>query len=228
MNKLQSTKVLLLLLLQLPYVAASQNFVSSIFTDDPYVQGLFELAMTNHPEFKSLSHSENVSELQLKRTKYEWVNSVRVIGNINEFSINPERNQNNNFYPRYNFSLILPVGIFLQQPTDNKIAKENVAATKKASESYEIQLKLDIIKKYNNYLRIETLLQRQRELTESELSNYLILEEKFKNNDADLDELNRAERSYNVELFKQINYQDELNTAKVELEAVIASPLPDR
>lgn len=204
----------------------SQDLIESVYSEDPYLLKLIELAKKNNPDYLSLSHSVNISQYELERTKYEWVNNIRATGNLNEFSINPSRNQNNLFYPRYNFSVTVPMGIFIQQPRDTKIALENLKITKKMGTKLEQQMKLDIIKKYNHFLKSQELLQKQTELTDSELSNYLILEEKFKNNDAELNDLNEAERNYNRELFKQINFQEQVNSARLELETVIGAPLP--
>lgn len=224
---LKSTIILFAIIV--PYKeVVSQDFVESIFSEDKYYLALYELARQNNPDYLSLQHTKNISELEVKLAEKEWTNSIRAVGNINEFSINPSRNENNIFYPRYNFSVILPLGLFFQAPKNTKIAKEKLEITKNFNTKQEQQLKLEILKKYNNFLRVEELLKKQTRLTDSELSNYLILEGQFRNNDAELKDLNDAERNYTRELFKQINFQEELNTAKLELETVIGAPLPPR
>jgi outer membrane protein TolC len=210
------------------YSARSQNFIQSINNNDPYLAQLFEIAAENNPDLQTIDKQVNISKLELERTKYEWANNIRATGNLNEFSINPSRNENNIFYPRYNFSVTLPIGLILQQGKDNLIASEKVKINQTLGTKLQLDIKYEIMKRYNNLIRLEELLLRQTELTDSELSNYLILEEKFKNNTAELKDLNEAERNYNRELFKQINFQNELNSARLDLENIIGAPLPPR
>ncbi len=206
--------------------ALGQQFIESIYTDDPYVQQLFEIASENNLEYKSLENTIIIAQTESAQTTWEWMNSIRAIGNINEYVINPERNQNNILFPRYNFSLTVPLGIFTDQAANKKIAKEKTKFTENTAAMRINEIKQEIVVAYNNFTRTKELLERQRELTENEYSNYLILEEKFKNNDLELRELNQAQRTYNQEYFNQLSLQNEFNRIKLTLESLLGAPLP--
>lgn len=218
--------ILLFLIILARYPVYGQQFIESIYTDDPYIQQLFEIASENNLEFKTLENTIVIASTESAQTTWEWMNSIRAIGNINEYVINPERNQNNILFPRYNFSLTVPLGIFTDQASNKKIAKEKTKFAENTAALRINEIKQEIVISYNNYIRTKELLERQRELTENEYSNYLILEEKFKNNDLELRELNQAQRTYNQEYFNQLSLQNDFNRTKLELESLIGAPLP--
>lgn len=218
--------ILLFLIILARFPVYSQQFIESIYTDDPYIQQLFEIASENNLEYKTLENTIVIASTESAQTTWEWMNSIRAIGNINEYVINPERNQNNILFPRYNFSLTVPLGIFTDQASNKKIAKEKTKFAENTAALRINEIKQEIVISYNNYIRTKELLERQRELTENEYSNYLILEEKFKNNDLELRELNQAQRTYNQEYFNQISLQNDFNRTKLELESLIGAPLP--
>ncbi|MEQ8336331.1 MAG: TolC family protein [Cyclobacteriaceae bacterium] len=203
-----------------------QQFIESIYTTDPYVQQLFELAFENNKEFETLENTIVIAKTESAQATWEWMNSIRAVGNINEYVINPERNQNNILFPRYNFSLTIPLGIFADQATNKKIAKEKADFAENMAELRKNQIKQEIVIAYNDFIKTKELLERQRELTENEYSNYLILEEKFKNNDIDLQELNQAQRTYNREFSSQVSLLSDFNRIKLQLETKIGAPLP--
>lgn len=214
------------LLLLANFHSFGQQFIESIYTTDPYVLQLYDLASENNPEFKSLQNNIIIARTESAQTSWQWMGSIRAIGNINEYAINPERNQSNILFPRYNFSLTIPLSIFIDQATNKKIAEEKADFAENVMEIRINEIKGQIVTAYNNLLGTRELLERQRELTENEYSNYLILEEKFKNNDLELSELNQAQRSYNNEYSKQVNLQNDLNRIRLTIEGLIGTALP--
>ena len=94
---------------------------------------LVQLALQN-PNYEIADRKVNVASYELSKSKGAWLGLLSASGNLNELSIKgnkentstPGVTNSNIFYPRYNFSLNLPLDFFTSKGNDVRAAREKV------------------------------------------------------------------------------------------------------
>ena len=168
--------------------------------EDTISDKLAELAINNYmikaddAEIKSMNH-------EIKKSKASWFNSLNASFNLNEANIKaPAADQQNVFFPRYNFSMTLPLGSFFTKASDVKIAKarhEKAIAMKNADVE---NLKKLIKMEYQLYQSNKYLLALHELVLQDERVLLSVAEAKFKKNEVGLEVLTLASKKYNHEL----------------------------
>ena len=93
------------------------------------------------------------TQQEIDKVKLSWMNNLNASFNLNEFSLqNSLFQQQNSFFPRYNFSLSLPLGFIATKKKEIQlIIKEN---RKLIQVNFGKQHEIDYYKKYINSLII--------------------------------------------------------------------------
>lgn len=185
---------------------------------------LVELAMQN-PAIRGYAAKAQINKYETNKAKAQWLNMFSAAGNLNEYTIKNSSN-NNAFFPRYNFSVMIPLGSFISIPADVKKAKaeKKVLITEKESEM--LKIKADVLSAYELYAANKKLLELQVPLLEDVYSHYKQTEEKFSAGDKDVsvETLNISYRSYNEEMVRKVMLERDIRQAKIELEELIGIP----
>jgi outer membrane protein TolC len=187
---------------------------------------LVQLAWNNHPSNQMAIRDAEIARVSLTQAKWSWLDQIRATGNINEFTINPNPD-NNLFYPRYNFSVSIPLGIFVFVPTNTNIAKKEIEKADLEIQQQKLTLRNQVLNAYQNYLMYEQILSLKRDLTEVEYANFLAIEDKFETGEVTLQEYKIASKEYSAELENQIITKNQLDNAKLELEMLIGINLEE-
>jgi outer membrane protein TolC len=188
---------------------------------------LVELAMQN-PALKVYEHKLKAAKYETNKAKAQWLNMLQAAGNMNEYTI---KNNSNNatFFPRYNFSLTIPLGSFVSIPADVKIARTEKKALINMKEEEQLKLKADVLNAYELYATNKKLMELSVPLLEDVYNNYKQTEEKFSAGDKDVsvETLNIAYRSYNEEMVRRVMLERDIRQAKNELERLIGISLEE-
>jgi outer membrane protein TolC len=196
-----------------------------------FEERLVQLAWRNNPESHLATEIVTQAREEAKVAGNQWTNILGVQGNLNEFSIkqftNKDQAQANQFFPRYNFYLQLPLSTVLQLPHTKKAA---VSKTRQAEERVNMA-KLDIrnrvLKLYSDYKTAETIVNLRKQTVDDEDSNYLLIEQRFKNGEASVEDYLAAQRNRNELRVELAQAQNGFQKAKLDLEAVIGVKLED-
>ncbi|MGJ3234267.1 TolC family protein [Marivirga sp.] len=195
-------------------------------TTDKMGEKLVQIAWQNHPSNLAVKKDKEIAARNVSLAKWTWLNQVSARGNLNEFTINPDP-QINNFFPRYNFGVTIPLGIILETSNNTKIAKLEHQKTDLAIKNQKLTVRNEVLKAYQNYLMAEKILKLKNEITENEYTNYLTEEEKFENGTSTIEEYRTATKAYNKELEAKIIATNNFENAKLELEMLIGIPLEE-
>jgi outer membrane protein TolC len=194
-------------------------------TDPPEVaqlkQVLVELAMQN-PALKAYETRTQINKYQTNKAKAQWLNMLTAAGNLNEYTLK-NSSSNNTFFPRYNFSLTIPLGALVTIPNEVKIAKTEKKLIGNMKEEEQRKIKADVLNAYELYAANKKLLELQAPLLEDVYSHYKQTEEKFSAGDKDvsIETLNISYRSYNEEMVRKVMLERDIRQAKIELEKLI-------
>ncbi|PWV55786.1 TolC family protein [Chitinophaga sp. S165] len=209
-------------------LAQAQKKETSLYiplTDSPEVTQLkavlVELAMQN-PSLKVYDNKAKIARYQTNKAMAGWANMFQASGNLNEYTL---KNNSNNatFFPRYNFSLTVPLGSFISIPNDVKIAKTEKKVIINMKEDEQRKLKADVLNAYELYAANKKMMELEVPLLEDVYNHYKQTEEKFSSGDKEVsvETLNIAYRSYNEEMVRKVMLERDIRQAKIELEKLI-------
>lgn len=214
--------------------AKSQSIINDIsnpgFTlQDAIGDKLADLAVNNYIYLMADKDAQS-SVYDIKKAKAAWLNQLSPSFNVNEFSIKSFGSsvaQVNNFFPRYNINLSLPLGMFSTRAADVKIARLKTEKANYQRESNLANLKQQIKTNYQTYLSGKYLLALQESLLQDEKILLDRVTGMFENNQVDLEVFTSASRKYNDLLVKKVNLLQTINTAIYNLEELLGMKLED-
>ncbi len=187
------------------------------------------IALENDPAMEISSNNERIAKINMNKAKWDWLNMVSISGNVNEFTINPDAAGdvvgNNLFYPRYNFSIRIPLGIFGTNSADVKMNRLTWDNSITSARERKIALRQEILTLYENYKLYEVLIGLQNEKVEDAFSYYKTVEQNFGDKSVDVEILKSASFSYNEELEKKYNMIYKQKATKIALESYLGMSL---
>ncbi|HYJ38249.1 MAG TPA: TolC family protein [Chitinophagaceae bacterium] len=184
---------------------------------------LVQLALQN-PTYEVVDRQVNKSLFELKKAKGSWLSPLMATGNVNEFSINQDPNVPN-FYPRYNFSVTVPLDLFSVKKNDVKIARENVLIAEAEKNQRYRQIRAEVLTAYEDYLMYKEMLDIQARLTQDQQTTLKTREKDFEDGLINAEEYNKYYATYSEQKGKLVEAVRNLNTAKIALESMIGIPL---
>jgi outer membrane protein TolC len=222
--------LLLLSLSGFGQVRSQQN--ATVIADslnNPYIDSLIkrkliELALQN-PAFKEADAMITSAQYELKGANTVWLNSIVLSGNINEFVIN---NTNINgipastLYPKYNFGVNIPLGLFTRQ--EKNIAKEKVKIYDSQKDQKKRALTKEVLQRYENYKEKKELLNLQKLITDEQYSNYQQYQRDFASGEVkDIKDVNKEYQAWLQERTRLRTSEKDLKLAQLEIEEIIGS-----
>lgn len=187
---------------------------------------LVQLAWKNHPSSKIVRTNLDIADQNVKMASFSWAKDVRAQFNINEGNIDPPEDRPL-FFPRYNFQVNLSLGTFLLTSKEVKLAKEDYKLAQSQVNQQKLQLRRDVLTKYQKYLMTKNLFQIENEITEEEYAKYLLAEQQFKDGTISIDLYNESLRAYNTQRMKKITAENNFVTAKLDVEEMIGMHIED-
>lgn len=196
-----------------------------------FEEKLVQLAWRNNPTSAMVQGEAKVAQYESKAAGGKWLGLVGVQGNLNEFTIKrftgSSDNNNNQFYPRYNIYVNLPLSTFTDLGNAKKVARQRVSITQEKVNLTKLDLRATVLKLYSEYRKNEDILNIYKEAMEDEESTYLVIEQKFKNGQVSVEDYMRSQKSRNDQRIQLRIAENEYRKSKLDLEAVIGVRLED-
>jgi outer membrane protein TolC len=190
---------------------------------------LVQLAWKNHPTNEILRRQVNIARYETNRTTADWLDVLMVQGNINEFNIDkPETTQNvPQFWPRYNFGLRLPLGIFVNTSIDSKQNRQRLVIAESEINAQKLEVRRIVLKAYNDYLWREKVLKLQSEQFSDIESNFKLVERRYANGEITFDQYSVSQTNLNRASIQFLEADRDFKNAKLDLEQLIGVRLED-
>ncbi|QJB31045.1 TolC family protein [Chitinophaga oryzae] len=193
-----------------------------------FKEKLVELALQN-PDISQYAIKKEINKYEKNMAGSAWLSHFTAAGNLNEFTIkgNSNNNVNANYYPRYNFGVMLPLGNLIKIPNDVKRVKAEGRLLDKQREAESIALKGKVLEAYEEYAANKKLFELHMPLMEDALQNFNQTEEKFRAGDpaVPLEIYKSTYSAYNGEMVKHIQLEKVLRQSKLILEALVGTTL---
>ena len=194
---------------------------------------LVQLALQN-PNYEVVDRKVAIAGYQVKKAKGNWLSTVAVQGNLNEFAFKGETVGPNGviynpstFYPKYNIGINLPFNLISDKKNDIKIAKENLSIAVAEKNQRFREIKVQVLTTYEDYLLFQQKLDFQSQVTQDARTAYLAAEKDFQEGAIKQEDYNKSYRGYTDEKIKQAEYLRNYNVIKLELEAMIGVSIDD-
>jgi archaellum component FlaF (FlaF/FlaG flagellin family) len=198
--------------------------VSAILADSITIEEKLVKLALNGPVYKTSFSQNKINEYRLRAEKNTWIN----LFTINTIYNNQTINQNNNgsfLFPGASFGLSIPLGTILSSKSRVNSARQQVAISAYTQEQLARDIKANILGKYKQYLNLSQLISIQTQTVDDEETAYLQAKEQFRNGLIKIDEYSTAQKLYNIELSKKLNFQLEQELLKLEIERTIGTTI---
>lgn len=228
-------KMLTLSLLLIFLNTEAQTIIDSLsnlsFTlKDTISDKLVDLVTNKSLYVKSFDKQVEARKYEWQRSKTFWTNSLNASFNLNEGNVvsrNDSSVSGNLFFPRYNFGLTLPMGLFFSRPKETKRAKAEYDEMLIQRDITKQQLRQNIKNSYQVYITNKYLLALQDAVMQDESLLLSQTQAKFENNQTSLENFINSTKRYNGELVRKLTLLRDLNNSKTILENYIGMPLED-
>jgi outer membrane protein TolC len=224
-----STAAALFLLLNVQAQVSNTARRDSLSTD-AVAKGLAQIAIENNVVNSVGEANIKAAEYSYKAQKLSWLDNFRASGNLNEFTIGKTFNPNDPyagraFYPRYNFGVGIPFGIFVNQPAQTKAQWHRYQAEVENVKAEKQNLGLQTMTTYYNYVQAQRLNELQEEAVQDAKFAFDKTEEKFSKAEVALDVYTATSRRYNTERANKVSLERDLMVTKAQLETLLGMPL---
>ena len=192
-----------------------------------FSEELVRLAWQNSPTTQILNRRINMANNNIKQSKWNWLDQVRVTGNLNEFTINPDDNERSEFFPRYNISASVTLGTFFNNPKQTKILRDEMEIAIQDVNNQKLALRAEVLRRYQTYMAAKDMLSIRTEALEDSYANYALVEQQFKNGETNLREFNQILEIYNRRRELKNTAERDFYISKVSLEELVGVKLED-
>lgn len=216
------------------FVVAQQSVSKSVLgynaSVDSVAEKLVSLALES-PRMRELEKTSEASYWNYRRAKTAWANNIVLSLNLNEFTFQQTFGGDdpigNRFFPRYNFSVGLPLGMFVNNPKFTKSSKatHEVDVASIDVEKRAIRRKLLVL--YESYLHQRQLLTLQQSLLIDAKKNTENQEKRFREGKITFEVYVASTRTYNQEILRELEYSKDLKQIEIQIEELIGMELED-
>ncbi len=193
-----------------------------------FEEKLVQLAWKNHPSNQLLSNNLQVAKHDTKIAASEWLNTIRITGNLNEFTIDQsDPNDRAQFFPRYNFGVQIPLGIFSGTSNQVKKGRQLEQVAQHNIDAQKLAVRAQVLMYYNNYLMYREILNLKSQELEEATSSFVLLEQRFKSGEEKYDRYSAGLSALNKVKIDRVQAQTNYLNAKLELEQLIGIKLEE-
>lgn len=193
-----------------------------------FEEKLVQLAWKNHPSNQLLSNNLQVAKHDTKIVASEWLNTIRITGNLNEFTIDQsDPNNRAQFFPRYNFGVQIPLGIFSGTSNQVKKGRQLEQVAQHTIDAQKLAVRAQVLMDYNNYLMYREILNLKSQELEEATSSFVLLEQRFKSGEEKYDRYSAGLSALNKVKIDRVQAQTNYLNAKLELEQLIGIKLEE-
>ena len=176
------------------------------------------------PLYKAAGNQNQINEYVLKSARNSWENLLTLSLNYNDQTFQKTTSTQGYVYPKYFFGLNIPLGILFSR-TQVKAAREQIKISKANQEELARTIRTDALGKYRQYKTKKELLRLQTQVVDDEQASFLQVQKNYREGSVNLEAHNAAQKKYNDELAKKLNFQLDLEIIKLDLEKMIGTNL---
>jgi len=186
---------------------------------------LVQLALDKSYLNKAVVYESTMADAEVRQAKLLWLDKIKLQGNLNEFTVQPDRYVRSQFFPRYNFSVGVSLGDFGIIPNEVRKTRAAYEITRLGIDSQRQMIRTEVLKKYNRYLSAREQLSIHKKLEQETALNLGLMKTKFDRGEETYTNYSLLiERHYGMLLQTKV-LEESMEEAKLDLEGMIQTPL---
>jgi hypothetical protein len=229
-------KILLIIIVvvAVPFAATAQVDYSKIILpsnikDPELPEKLVQLAWKNHPSNRIVEGEVQIQRELKKQSRLDWTKSFGVTGNLNEFVLNPSADQGDRaaFFPKYNVYGKVSLDQIFVSPAKRRESNYRIRVAEEAVNAQKLELRNQVLNAYQDYVKFAALYKIQTNITDEANTEFLRVEQKFKDGTLTFEEYNKANKIYTEHRRDKILAENAYLKSKYDLEALIGMKMED-
>ncbi len=190
---------------------------------------LVQIAWRNHPTNEVFRREVTIADFDVRTSTIDWLNTVRVSANMNEFTINPDTDIFGRaaFYPRYNIGFSVSLGQLFTIPYATRKSKERLQIAQANLNNQKLSLRNAVLRAYNEYTLREEIYKLQSQLLLDNETSHKLIEQRFKNGETTFEIYAESLSTYSQISISTLEAQTAFRNAKLDLEQLIGVRLED-
>ena len=201
---------------------------------------LVQLAWMNNPANRAFDEEIKIATEEVSIQKWKWTDDLDALFNYNESHFlqdffpdrltgpeGPNPNALFTIYPRFNFGARFKLSTFINNPKEKRKAESELRITELDRDQEKLAMRATTLERYQNYLLANEILLTRKQAEEDSYQTYLLIKEKFRRGDAELDDHNSASTNYFNAKEKFISAKSDVRVAVIQIEEMIGIPFVD-
>jgi outer membrane protein TolC len=194
----------------------------------PYLDKLIAIGKANYPKFKWTTARVSAAKAAYDKTKFGVLDFISLSyiyypGNI--YAVNNVTGGTSTFLNGYQAGIFLNVGTMLSKPATVKQAKEEFIAAKMDKEALDLDVELEIRKRYFTYVEVSDVLKLKAKSMDDADDVLKTIKYKFQKGEVTFDVYNQALLSFSTYSQEKIAAEANLLIAKSSLEEILGTTL---
>lgn len=189
---------------------------------------LVQLAWNNSPKNQKLFNQLEIATNDIQLAKKTWTQDIIASVNLNEISLSNlvygDQLEIPVFIPIYNFGASVNLGTFLYRPIKVKIAEEKEKMAEFDISQQKLIIRRDVLEAYETYRKTMAVLNVRVLAEQDSYGSYILISEKFKNNDAKFEDFNAASSAYYSAKEGTVQARSEVEISTIKIEELIGIP----
>lgn len=221
------------LFILVPLIATAQTVdynkivIPERITAVTFDERLVQLAWKNHPSNKIVQQNVEIAKKERNLARWSWLDNIYAVGNLNEFTIEPNSNDRSTFFPRYNFGVRVSLGTFVTTPLETKIANDRNTNAVHMVNQQKLVIREEVLVSLEKLKEAYKIIKLRQFVKEEFYQMYKEAEKKFQTNEVNLERLRASLQEYYGRSEDLITAQSKFNQEKINLEAIIGLKLDD-
>ena len=164
-----------------------------------------------------------IAQYKVRQEKNSWFDLLTISSQFNDQSFKHATPNSNvaYIYPKYFYGITIPIGTIISKGGQVKSAREEVRIAEDHQMEAALKLRTDVLSKYKSWRVSNTLVLLQRQVADDVHAAFLQVEKRFNDGTVTIEAYSEASRAYTTEMTKQLTYQLQADTQKLEIEQII-------
>jgi outer membrane protein TolC len=224
---------LLTLLAFLPLVATSQSIdYNKIILPDRvapknFEERLVQLAWKNHPSNRVVEQNIEIAQKEKSLARWRFLDDIYANGNINEYTLHPQPDATNIYFPRYNFGVRVTLGSFVNIPLQVSAANNRLNNSMLLENQKKLTVREDVLGNVEKLKQFYKFIKIREQIKEDFRTMYKDAEKKFSTGDINIERYRAAVQAYYDQTEQVVEAQTNFNGVKITLEGMVGVLLTD-
>lgn len=192
-----------------------------------YLEKLIYIAWQNYPDNLANQYLVDIAEEDLFQRKWSWLDNLNLTYQYNPQPGTSTNPNDNSALPKFGIGVSINIGSIFTTPSKISQGKYYVARAKLGVVQQKLYIRSEVSKRYAYYIGNINLMKIRTQAVNDAQSSLVNIKYKYESGQVDLEEYNRALRTYTDNLERQAVAEMDVQFNKANLEQLVGIKLED-